>query len=222
MESHTCFTPESDHQNHPTVGELLTPRWLVDDCKIKYRPSQLQEDGTVTKLLFCYQTAWQRRLHLYGQQMCLLDATYRTCRYSVPLFFLCVRTNVCSAVVGLFVTQSETTADVKEALQVFKEWNADWSPSHFMVDFSEVEIGALEEEFQGSKVLLCDFHRVKAWVEWCRKKDHGEAKVWKDNDKVRAWFSNKWLPEAKRWVPVFRDEDLKVAIYTNNGVERQN
>jgi len=51
--------------------------------------------------------------------------------------------------VGLFVTQSETTADVKEALQVFKEWNPDWSPSHFMVDFSEVEIGALEEEFQG-------------------------------------------------------------------------
>ncbi|KAK5919968.1 hypothetical protein CgunFtcFv8_023815 [Champsocephalus gunnari] len=113
-------------------------------------PSQLQEDGTVTKLLFCYQTAWQRRLlHLYGQQMCLLDNTYRTCRYSVPLFFLCVRTNVCYAVVGLFVTQSETTADVKEALQVFKEWNPDWSPSHFMVDFSEVEIGALEEEFQG-------------------------------------------------------------------------
>ncbi|KAL3067745.1 hypothetical protein OYC64_022046 [Pagothenia borchgrevinki] len=255
MEYHTCFTPESDHQNHPTVGELLTPRWLVDDCKIKYRPSQLQEDGTVTKLLFCYQTAWQRRLlHLYGQQMCLLDATYRTCRYSVPLFFLCVRTNVCYAVVGLFVTQSETTADVKEALQVFKEWNPDWSPSHFMVDFSEVEIGALEEEFQGSKVLLCDFHREKAWVEWCRKKDHGvshaqdsllpllrsiaaastpeefstrlcnlqEAKVWKDNEKVRAWFSNKWLPEAKRWVHVFRDEDLKVAIYTNNGVERQN
>ncbi|KAL3060845.1 hypothetical protein OYC64_015230 [Pagothenia borchgrevinki] len=280
MEYHTCFTPESDHQNHPTVGEvaelrepmdsrveqqivkltlagarklseirrqlfnfvndelfrgeqpppqtrrrfyptdkdirnilsrtkegireskndqvnlqLLTPRWLVDDCKIKYRPSQLQEDGT-----------------------------------------------------------SETTADVKEALQVFKEWNPDWSPSHFMVDFSEVEIGALEEEFQGSKVLLCDFHREKAWVEWCRKKDHGvshaqdsllpllrsiaaastpeefstrlcnlqEAKVWKDNEKVRAWFSNKWLPEAKRWVHVFRDEDLKVAIYTNNGVERQN
>ncbi|KAK5906491.1 hypothetical protein CgunFtcFv8_002352, partial [Champsocephalus gunnari] len=105
-----------------------------------------------------------------------------------------------------------------------------------------------------SKVLLCDFHREKAWVEWCRKKDHGvsnaqdrllpllrsiaaastpeevgtrlcnlqEAKVWKDNHKVRAWFSNKWLPEAKRRVHVFRDEDLKVAISTNKGVERQN
>jgi len=22
MEYHTCFTPESDHQNHPTVGEV--------------------------------------------------------------------------------------------------------------------------------------------------------------------------------------------------------
>lgn len=78
-------------------------------------------------------------------------------------------------------------------------------------------------------MLLCNSHREKAWVEWCRKKDHGvshaqdsllpllrsiaaastpeefstrlcnlqEAKVWKDNEKVRAWFSNKWLPEAK-------------------------
>ncbi|KAJ4945497.1 hypothetical protein JOQ06_023181 [Pogonophryne albipinna] len=30
------------------------------------------------------------------------------------------------------------------------------------------------------------------------------------------------LVQRQRWVHVFRDEDLKVAIYTNNGVERQN
>ena len=30
----------------------------------------------------------------YGNDMVLLDATYRTCKYALPLFFLCVRTNV--------------------------------------------------------------------------------------------------------------------------------
>lgn len=84
--------------------------------------------------------------------MCLLDATYRTCRYSVPLFFLCVRTNVSYAVVGVFVTQTETTAAIREALAVFREWNPSWKPSHFMVDFSEAEIGALEAEFQGKNL----------------------------------------------------------------------
>lgn len=135
--------------------QILCTRWSTqDDCKIKFRPSEMQEDGAKTKLLFCYQTAWQRRLlHLYGQQMCLLDATYRTCRYSLPLFFLCVRTNVCYEVVGLFVSHSEKTEDIAEALQVFKDWNEGWHPSHFMVDFCEAEIGALEAEFPGETEL---------------------------------------------------------------------
>lgn len=70
-------------------------------------------------------------------------------RYSVPLFFLCVRTNVNYIVAGVFVTQSEVKEDIREALEVFKKWNADWNPSHFMVDFCEAEIAALEEVFTG-------------------------------------------------------------------------
>jgi len=83
--------------------------------------------------------------------MCLLDATYRTFRYSVPLLFLCVRTNVNYVIVGVCVTQSESTSDIKEALQVFKDWNPDWKPSHFMVDFCEAEICGLGEVFNGKK-----------------------------------------------------------------------
>lgn len=80
----------------------------------------------------------------------LMLPTYHTCLYSVPLFFLCVCTNIHYDVVGVFVTQTDTTADVGEALAVFMEWNPDWNPSHFMVDFSEAEMGALEVEFQGN------------------------------------------------------------------------
>ncbi|KAI8501875.1 hypothetical protein Bbelb_202870 [Branchiostoma belcheri] len=238
-----------ESNNDQANVQILASRWEADSS-LKFRPST-----ETTQLLFCYQTGWQKRLmHIYGQQMCLLDATYRTCRYSVPLFFLCVRANVSYVVVGLFIVQEESIAAIKEALHVFKDFNPNWHPSHFMVDFSSAEIAALEEEFQESKVLLCDFHREKAWVQWCRKRENGVADVqdallkllrgvagsttqdeyytrlvslqdsviWKENAKLRAWFSDTWLPEAKRWVHVFRDDGLQVAIYTNNGIERQN
>ncbi|KAJ4940925.1 hypothetical protein JOQ06_027215 [Pogonophryne albipinna] len=96
--------------------------------------------------------------------------------------------------------QSESTSDIKEALQVFKDWNPDWKPSHFMVDFCEAEICALEEVFNDSKTNT----------------------NWLTNERLRSWFSTKWLPQAKRWVNVYKTESLKVAINTNNGVERQN
>ena len=31
--------------------------------------------------------------------------------------------------------------------------------------------------FAGSKVLLCDFHREKAWLEWTSKSDNGVASI---------------------------------------------
>lgn len=71
------------------------------------------------------------------------------CRNSLPLFSLCVRTNVSYAVVGVFVTQTETKEDIAEALKVFQKWNSDWNPSHFIVDFCEAEISALEEVLKG-------------------------------------------------------------------------
>ena len=83
--------------------------------------------------------------------------------------------------------------------------------------------------FVGSKVLLCDFHREKAWLEWTSKSDNGVAliketildllrkvahavtttdsaaavknlqnsKFWNDNEKLRKWFGNKWLPNIE-------------------------
>ena len=46
-------------------------------------------------LLFVYQEPWQKRLLLhYGIKLVLLDATCQTTRYTLPLFFLVVKTNV--------------------------------------------------------------------------------------------------------------------------------
>lgn len=44
----------------------------------------------IQTLLFIPQTAWQRRLlQRYGNDMCLLDATYKTTRYSLTFVFPC-------------------------------------------------------------------------------------------------------------------------------------
>ena len=58
-----------------------------------FKPSAEENDERV-KFLFVYQADWmQRLLVLYGQEMCLMDATYRTCRYKYTLVLEC--TKVC-------------------------------------------------------------------------------------------------------------------------------
>ncbi|XP_065067585.1 uncharacterized protein LOC135693125 [Rhopilema esculentum] len=60
-----------------------------DDAEIKL----LSKNGG--HFLFIYQSAEQRRLlSRYGNEISFLDATYRATRYTLPLFFLVVKTNV--------------------------------------------------------------------------------------------------------------------------------
>jgi hypothetical protein len=115
--------------------------WQIEnpEDKFKFRP-YLEQDKGVTQqtqdedmeedtdndnmdlnlgdkaLLFVHQTKWQQRLlNLYGSELALLDATYKTTKYALPLFFLVVKTNIDYQIVGSFVTQSETTEAIKEA-----------------------------------------------------------------------------------------------------------
>ena len=107
---------------------------------------------TEGKLLFVHQNDDQKRLlNLYGNHICQLDATYKTTRYSIPLFFIVVKTNVDHQVVGSFAIQDETTAAMREALSVFKSWNPDWQPKSFMVDNCEEEINAIGHHFPDCK-----------------------------------------------------------------------
>ena len=48
-----------------------------------------------SKLCFVYQSKHMQRLYrMYGKHLVLLDATHKVCKYSLPLFFLVVQTNV--------------------------------------------------------------------------------------------------------------------------------
>ena len=104
-------------------------------------------------LLFVYQTKWQQRLLArYGNEMAFLDATYRTTRYALPLFFLVVKTNVDYQIAGTFVCKSESTEAIMEALAIFKEWNPEFSPRFFMTDYCNEEINAIESVFKGERL----------------------------------------------------------------------
>ncbi|XP_013393642.1 uncharacterized protein LOC106161284 isoform X1 [Lingula anatina] len=82
------------------------------------------------KLLFVYQTPEMQRLYrIYGQTL-LLDATYRTCRYALPLFFLVVRTNVDYQVVAFFVVQQETRESIAEALTIIRNRTPEVIPEY--------------------------------------------------------------------------------------------
>ena len=89
-------------------------------------------------------------LKTYGNEICLLDATYETTRYALPLFFMVVKTNVDYEVVGAFVCEGEGTENIMSALKKLKSWNPDWSPLYSMVDCCSEEINAIEALFPGS------------------------------------------------------------------------
>lgn len=52
--------------------------------------------------------------------------------------------------VGTFVLQHEDTNSIKEAMNLFKDWNPEWTPENFMVDYCHAEINALEQIFPGN------------------------------------------------------------------------
>ncbi|KAG8456367.1 hypothetical protein GDO86_002228 [Hymenochirus boettgeri] len=101
----------------------LVSQWKKDfpNSSIFCRPYSSTGDKDEVNFLFCYQTEWQKNLlSLYGN-ITLLDATYRTTRYALPLYFICVRANVCYLIVGAFVIQHERTEFIQEALCLLKD-----------------------------------------------------------------------------------------------------
>jgi hypothetical protein len=120
--------------------------WLRDhpEDRMDFRSSEDKDD-----FIFVYQSQGMRHLlRTYGK-IILLDATYKTTRYSLPLFFLCVPTNQNFMVAATFLVKSETSEAIQEALEVIQGWNADWLPQYSMTDFCEAEMSALKTVFPG-------------------------------------------------------------------------
>jgi hypothetical protein len=106
-------------------------------------------------LLIIYQSQFQAEiLKKYSGEVALLDSTYNTCNFSVPLYMVAVQTNSGFVVVASFILGRDTKEQICEALQKIKNFNPRWNPKYFLTDYDTKEMGAVEAVFPGT-ALLC-------------------------------------------------------------------
>ena len=86
----------------------------------------------------------KRLLRTYGNEICLLDATYKTKPQALPLFFMVVKNNVDYEVVGAFVCEGGETENIMSVLKILKSWTPNWSTLYNKVDCCSKEINATE------------------------------------------------------------------------------
>ena len=152
-------------QDNPTALYFYRPFISSEDT------SSSSEDNSNQTLLFVHQEAWQQDLlSKYGNTISLMDATYKTTKYEIALFFVTVKTNVgykcsgrlCGAirVKGEHFRSPQSVAFVEPKLES---------------TFSDAEIGAIEAVFPSCKVYICDFHREQCWERWVKDRKHGLA-----------------------------------------------
>ena len=141
-------------------------------------------------------------------------------KYELPLFFVCVRTNVGYSVAAQYIVQSESVECITEVLNILKEWNPSWCPPFFMCDFSHAKLSALQDAFPDASVYGCDFHREQAWTRWVRDRKNGLNKI--DADCLLE------LLRACAWAPPGDDSELDanyqkaVSILKSSSVWRNN
>ena len=142
--------------------------------QLEEKSNDSAEEEFQQSLLWVHQTQWQKEiLAKYGNTMTMIDATYKTTKYDIPLFFLTVRTNARYTVVAEFIVQVETAAHIEAALTILKKWNPTWQPKFIMCDYSEAEIMSMESAFPSTIVYICDFHREQCWERWVKDHKHG-------------------------------------------------
>ena len=85
-----------------------------EDDEEEYHPVPCEI--TESKMMFVYQSNEMQRLYRrYAPTLLLLDVTYQTTKYSLPLYFLVVHTNANYQVAAVIVCQEETTEMITKA-----------------------------------------------------------------------------------------------------------
>ena len=145
--------------------------------KLFYRPRSSQhtdEKASIDKFLFVQQEKWQQNLlRRYGSNLVLMDATYKTTKYALPLFFVFVHCNIGYKVVASFICQNEDADSISEALSYHQVMEHLVESIIFHGGFFRCRINAIEQQFPNSQVYICDFHRIQAWQRWSRTGKNG-------------------------------------------------
>ena len=100
------FFPFRTHSNSISkVTESIDLSNLSNDENEESNDNAIREvDKEEKKMLFVYQNCKMHRLYRrYGRNLILLDATDKTTKYALPLYFMVVQTNVNYQFVAHFI-----------------------------------------------------------------------------------------------------------------------
>jgi len=100
---HACFPTVDYIRNHMNEAQKTLKLSLVDptlkvaeyhnlspDTKIHFQPF-IKSESNSTELLWVHQEPWQQELLIkYSNTVSMIDATYKTTKYDLPLFFITV------------------------------------------------------------------------------------------------------------------------------------
>lgn len=161
-------TGEKPSSNQVKRTDRVFPLEDSDDEEEEESVSSENENIRNT-FLFVHQTKEQSQLMRKYGELTLIDSTYKTSKYALPLFLLVVRTNVTYVPVAQFIVESESIENITEALLMLQVWNKDWKPEYFMMDYSDIEYQAVHNVFPDARNYLCQFHVEQAWLRWTRK-----------------------------------------------------
>ena len=131
----------------PTANYLFRP----------FNKSSSESNAEVPEqsLLWVHQEVWQQDLLFrYGNTITMIDATYKTTKYDLPLFFVCVKTNHGYCVAAEFISQNECATAIQEPLEVLKTWNPQWQPEFLCVTTARQRLLPLKHH---SQALLYTF-----------------------------------------------------------------
>ena len=93
-------------------------------------------------------------LSKYGSEVCLIDSTFKTTRYNLPLLVVAVVTGLGYFPVATAIVPSEKKDTILSALKVLAEWNPLWKPRYVMSDFHEGQFQAIQQIFPGNLEMI--------------------------------------------------------------------
>ncbi|XP_048255346.1 uncharacterized protein LOC125381984 [Haliotis rufescens] len=107
-------------------------------------------DTSGDTFLLVMSTHWQRTmLEKFGSAV-LLDATYNTNKYNLPLYQLAVRTDSVYVPVGFIITEDQTTDSLQEGMEKFASLHKEWKPEIFIIDDDQREKNVIQKIFPGT------------------------------------------------------------------------
>lgn len=108
------------------------------------------------KILVVIQAEWQRKVLSTFGECFVIDSTFNTSKYNLPLYEIVVQTNVGYIPIGIIITEDETEREILDGLTILKSWNPLWNPSSVVTDCDIAQGNALQKAFPGT---VCTIRR---------------------------------------------------------------